>query len=206
LRPEAIIAGMTSPLGKGDETTESLLDATAELLAAHGLRRWSMEDVAERAGLGRATVYRRYASRDDLIHAALGREVGCFFAAIAGAVAGLDTVEDQVVEGFLAGWKVVRESVLGELFTSDRPTAVSLLTAAPVLTLARAALVERYEMVTNRMLAGQEAADAELLAEALVRLGLSFVLIPESVIELENTEAARASLRRLLAPLLRSGQ
>jgi hypothetical protein len=92
--------------------------------------------------------------------------------------------------------------VVGELFASDRAAAVSLLTAAPVLALARAALVERYQIVTGRALSSGETADAELVAEALVRLGLSFVLIPESVIQLDDNESARSALRQLFGPLV----
>jgi AcrR family transcriptional regulator len=203
LRAEAILAG---PPGVPDGTADAVLDAATRLLATHGLRRWTMEDVAEEAGLGRATVYRRFASRDDLVHAALGREVRSFFAAVAAAVAGLDTLEDQIVEGFLSGWRAVRHSLLGELFAGDRAAAVSLFTSSAVLSLARTALVERYQMVTGTALSEPEAADAELVAEALVRLGLSFLLIPESVIDLDDSGAARAALRRLLGPLSRSAR
>ncbi len=202
LRAEAIIAGMAVGAGEPDEPTDALLDATSQLLAAHGLRRWSMEDVAARAGLGRATLYRRFASRDDLVHATLGREARRFFAAIAEAVAGLDTVEDQVVAGFLAGWRVVRASTLGELFATDRAAAVSLLAAAPVLELARDRPGRALPDPDRRGPPGREAADAELVAETLVRLGLSFVLMPESVIELDDTQVAQPALRRLLEPLL----
>ncbi len=202
LRADAVLRGLDRPTSGPDGTTDALLDAAAELVAAHGLRRWSMEDVAERAGLGRATVYRRFASREELVHAALGREVRRFFAATAEAVAGLDSIEDQVIDGFLAGWRIGRDSMLGDLFASDRATAVSLLTATPVLALARTALVERYQLATGTRPAGQQAADVELVAEVLVRLGLSFLLMPVSVIDLNDTAAARPALRRLLGPLL----
>jgi AcrR family transcriptional regulator len=202
LRAEAIIAEMAGAPAEPDEATEGLLDATSQLLAAHGLRRWSMEDVADQAGLGRATLYRRFSSRDDLVHAALGREVRRFFTAIAEAVAGVDTVEDQVVAGFLAGWRLVRGSALGELVATDGAAALSLLGAAPVLAFARAALVERYRILTGTALTSREAAHVELVAEALVRLGLSFVLIPDSVIDLNDPHSAQPALRRLLEPLL----
>ena len=77
-----------------------------------------------------------------------------------------------------------------------------MLTATPVLALARTALVERYQHATGTRPAGQKAADAELVAEVLVRLGLSFLLMPVSVIDLDDTAAARPALRRLLGPLL----
>jgi AcrR family transcriptional regulator len=199
---EAIVAGLEYAGGDADDATTAMLDATSSLLASYGLRRWTVEDVAERAGLGRATVYRRFESRDELVHAALGRDARRFFAAVAKAVANLDTIEDKVVEGFLVGWAWARQSVMGALFASDPAAALSLLTAAPLLDLARAALLERYRIVTGRELSDREATDAALVAEALVRLGLSFVLIPGSVIDLDRPETARQSLRRLLEPLI----
>jgi AcrR family transcriptional regulator len=202
---EAIVAGLGCAGGAADDATTAMLDATSFLLASYGLRRWTMEDVAERAGLGRATVYRRFESRDELVHAALGRDARRFFAAVAEAVADLDTFEDKVVDGFLVGSVRARQSVMGALFASDPAAALSLLTAAPLLDLARAALVERYQIVTGRQLSDREAADATLVAEALVRLGLSFVLLPGSVIDLDRPETARQSLRRLLGPWLTAG-
>jgi hypothetical protein len=77
-----------------------------------------------------------------------------------------------------------------------------MLTAAPVLALARAALVERYQALMGTPLRGAEAAEAQVVAEALVRLGLSFVLLPDSLIDLDDEGAARVALRRLLGPLL----
>ena len=204
LRVEDILAGLqyASDATAEDEVTTAMLDATSSLLAAYGLRRWTMDDVAERAGLGRATVYRRFDSRDDLVHATLGRDARRFFATVADAVNHVSTVEDKVVEGFLVGCRLVRESVMSGLFASDTAAAVALLTAAPVVALARTALVERYQIVTGTELSGQEGADASLVAEALVRLGVSFVLMPDSVIDLGDTDAARRSLRRVLGPLI----
>ena len=40
-------------------------------MAEHGVRDLRMDDVAERAGVGKATIYRRYRSKDDLVTAAV---------------------------------------------------------------------------------------------------------------------------------------
>ena len=45
--------------------------ATLELLPQHGLRGLSMEAVAKRAGVSKATLYRRFPSKRDLVAAAL---------------------------------------------------------------------------------------------------------------------------------------
>ena len=46
---------------------EAIRDAAVELFAERGFEGVSVEDVAERAGVSRATIYRRYPSKVDLI-------------------------------------------------------------------------------------------------------------------------------------------
>jgi len=53
---------------------ERILDATAELLAAHGYRRVSIDDVATRAQVGKGTVYLHWKTREALFWAVLQRE------------------------------------------------------------------------------------------------------------------------------------
>jgi AcrR family transcriptional regulator len=50
---------------------EAILAATLELLAEEGYRALSVERVRERAGVGKATIYRRYASKEELVRAAI---------------------------------------------------------------------------------------------------------------------------------------
>src|SRR5436190_10124893 len=46
---------------------QAIRDAAVELFAERGFEGVSVEDVAERAGVSRATIYRRYPSKVDLI-------------------------------------------------------------------------------------------------------------------------------------------
>jgi AcrR family transcriptional regulator len=45
----------------------AILVATLELMAERGVRDLRMDDVADRAGVGKATIYRRYRSKDELV-------------------------------------------------------------------------------------------------------------------------------------------
>jgi AcrR family transcriptional regulator len=51
-------------------TRDRILDAARDLLATRGVRRTTMEDVADRAGISRVTVYRYFGDRVRLIRSA----------------------------------------------------------------------------------------------------------------------------------------
>jgi AcrR family transcriptional regulator len=59
-----------APLRRGrprsDEAQRAILDAARELLVAHGFSHLCLEHVAARAGVGKATIYRRWHSKEDL--------------------------------------------------------------------------------------------------------------------------------------------
>ena len=57
------------------ELDDQILRATMELLCEEGFPGTSVEAVAERAGVGKATIYRRWPTREDLLLAA-GGEMG----------------------------------------------------------------------------------------------------------------------------------
>ena len=199
----AIVAGIqaASPDITADPD-DALLDAAAALFTRYGLRRWSMDDVAELAGVGRATVYRRFPTRDDLVHATVAREANRFFSAVAAAVAGAEGVEAKVVEGFLVGMTLARESLVPGLFENDKSTALSIFTSTPVLELGREALVSQYRALNGEHPGSATTAEVELVAEVLVRLAMSFVLMPGSVIDFDDLRTARLALTRIVRPLL----
>ena len=53
------------------EAHAAILEAALALLVEEGYRGFSMERVAERAGVGKATIYRRFASKDELLKEAI---------------------------------------------------------------------------------------------------------------------------------------
>ena len=185
-----------------DPVTSAVLDAAGALLSRHGLGRWSMDEVATIAGVGRATVYRRFPSREELVNATLARDLQRFFATVADAVAEIPDLTGKVVQGFLVGVRVARTGLLPELFRSDAGLATSLLNSAPVVEAGSAALVRQYEVITGAQLSGTQRADVELVAEALIRLALSFLLVPGSSVDFDDDASARRSLTRLVGPML----
>jgi AcrR family transcriptional regulator len=99
---------------------ERILDAAAELLLRWGYKRVTIDDVAERASVGKGTIYLHWKSREELFQAVLQREL----------VAALDELLDAVRRDpeaallhrmtrilFLA---IVHRPLLRALYTADR--------------------------------------------------------------------------------------
>jgi AcrR family transcriptional regulator len=185
-----------------DAVGESIVDAALAEFLAYGLRRTNVDVVARRAGVSRATLYRRFEGKDALVQAVLVRESRRFFASIADAVAGIESPEERLVEGFVVGVRYAREDrLLNRLLSSDPEALLPYLTTNGVLVVAAARdfLVRQSPdvPVADRTPAG--------VAEVFVRLAISFTLMPDGAIPLTTDDEVRTFARGYLAPLMRSG-
>jgi TetR/AcrR family transcriptional regulator, repressor for uid operon len=196
----APMMGAFNAVGTGDASVERILDAGADLMLRYGLTRWTMEDVAERASIGRTSVYRAFASRDDLVHAVLARELQNTIGRITAAAATAASPEDGIVEGALTGLAALRSSLVETLLESDPGTILPFLTtsAGPLVALTRQLLVAQAGAAGATV----DAEQAQELAEIAARLGLSFILTRDTVFPVHDEEALRVALRRLLRPIL----
>ena len=70
-------AGKAVRRGRGrprdPETDDRITQAAAQLMLERGFDRMTVDDVAAKAGVGKATVYRRWPSKDDLAVAAMAK-------------------------------------------------------------------------------------------------------------------------------------
>lgn len=196
-------AVLLSEILDGPETDEvgvRILDAALAEYLAHGFRRTSVDDVVRRAGVGRATLYRRFATRDELVQAVLVRETRRFFTDIANATSALPNLADRLVEGFVVGLRNARtQPLLQRMLASEPESSIPFLTTrgGPAMAVMREFLLRQYLACPE----GQ-ANSPEEVAEILVRLCISLVLTPDSVLPLRTDDEARATARRYLAPLV----
>ena len=65
-------AGRRPGRPRSERAEQAIIEATLELFAEKGAEGLCVEEVAARAGVGKATVYRRWHSKEDLLLAALG--------------------------------------------------------------------------------------------------------------------------------------
>lgn len=179
-----------------DAISTRVLDAALTLAAASGLRHLTMDDVARRAGVGRMTVYRRFGSKTALVDALAVRECRRCLATIAAAIPQDAQADERLTALFTATLKVIREHpLLARLATVEPEALLHELTrdGSAVFRLVREFLIE---LIGQSQEAGELIdADPAVLAEVGLRLGASFVLMPDTVFPLGDERALRRLIR-----------
>jgi AcrR family transcriptional regulator len=196
-------AGAAAPETRagGDDTRARIMLAATEHCQEVGLSRVTMEDVARRAGLGRATLYRHFPSKDALVRAVILAETDAFFAALDAAIAECATDEDRLAEGFAFALHYIRaHALLNKLLRSEPETLLPYLVGGDeLIAVATAAVCARVHAQHALSRQGREN------AEMLVRLVLSLAITPGSGLGVDDHDGATGFARRHLVPSLRGG-
>ena len=179
-----------------DEVDVEVLDAAEWWLRSAGLRRWSIDDIAVRAGVGRTSVYRRFGDRDNLVHAVLARELRTTLHRMRDAMDAEDSLESKIVAAVTAALRSLDDSVSDALLRSDPDTFLPFLTtdAEPLLAIARTA-------IAHQMAAYVDEPSPEL-AEVAARFGLSFVLTRSTILPLDDHDRLAEAVRTMIRPFL----
>src|SRR6185312_8363726 len=147
---------------------DTLFDAARDQIQQRSWAEVTMADIARAAGVSRQTLYKEFGTRDEFSAAFVIREGERF----------LDAVE-QVVREHLDDPSAAGEDPLVRVLLSDDGTAgmLPLVTtqSMPVVTWASARLAA---VMRDGWPAASEH-DAQLLAETLVRLAISYVTVPK---------------------------
>ncbi|RDI50097.1 TetR/AcrR family transcriptional regulator [Nocardia mexicana] len=197
--PPILARILEKPRADGEQLLESALSAFLDF----GIKRTSMGEIARRAGISPATLYRRFESKNDLIEAVGVREAQLFVAEIEQRVAGIADSEDQLAEVFVAFITLLaRNELLQRLLRTEPDLILPRLTteAGPILEVGRAYLADKLRGL-QKANDGLDF-DADLVAEIMARLAQSLALTPEGMIPLGDENAAREFARRTLMPMV----
>ncbi|MDQ1038855.1 TetR/AcrR family transcriptional repressor of uid operon [Streptomyces sp. V3I8] len=187
-----------------DEMSARLLDAAYEQFCRMGIKRSTMTDVAQQAGVSRITVYRRFATKDQLVEQVVRREFRRYFDRFVEDVRDAETVADRVVLGFASSLRAIRHNALiGGLIAAEPDALVPSMTGDEGRTLS---VVQQFvaSRLRQEQSAGNISGDVEvnMLAEMMVRVSASFLIIPSHVLDLDDEEQVRAAARQFLVPML----
>lgn len=147
-------------------TKQAILSAALELGALHGISGTTMDEVAERAGVAKGSVYYNFASKDKLFGELLTTGVGTLSETLREArlaAAGFGRIEGMVnaMLTLIADNRALAKLMAAEIFRTDRVWQESMFT------LRREALSE-FEAALGPLVPPGTSADARLLMASSV--------------------------------------
>lgn len=188
-----------------DQSTARILDAAHDEFTEGGVRGTTMNRVAERAGLGVATVYRRFPQKALLVRAVILREAAATTHAVAKAMQGEGSAEEQSAAGFSAFARALHQRpLLIRLLRGEKDRDGGLMESGELADQI-IAMARDYIAGWIRALQAEgryRSIEPEVVAEIEARLALSLVIVPEGHIPIHDTARARAFAARYLVPLL----
>lgn len=164
-----------------NDTTERILDGALRALARRGVRKLSMSDIGDEAGVSRGTLYRYFRSKDEVLEA-IGTHVKTGFV----------TALDKAVEGVDDSQERLRRA-LGVVvhYPDTHPESIVVLEAEPAFAIAFLrrefpeyvkALRRALQPVFSETTAIQNGTISEgEVADLLQRLAMSAFLLPSKV-------------------------
>lgn len=184
-----------------EATRQAIVEAGYACLARYGAERMSVEDVAQAAGISRATMYRYFpGGRDELLLEVVRYEYHQFFLRLYDAVKDCETLEEVIERGLLVGHRAIEEHEVLQMMLRVEPAALEsalLVESAP--TRAQVAdfllvYLERHELA--------DGVDPRAAASYLARLVLSYMQAPGQWDLSNPDEVARLVRSELLAGIV----
>jgi AcrR family transcriptional regulator len=188
---------------RAEITRERIIAAGHECIRRSGIRRLSMEAVAEEAGVSRAALYRYFANKNALVDAVLEHTAHVVYARMTAMFADVTTLADKVVIGARLGLLPHRDT-LG-LSESDPESFALLLTtgAHPFLRRTIDFWVPHVEEAQRRDEIDPDL-DANQAAEWIARSLFSLVSVRALTFDASDPAAVETYARTFIAGGLRA--
>ncbi|GJJ19543.1 putative transcriptional regulator, TetR family protein [Mycolicibacterium mageritense] len=169
-----------------------------------------MEDVARRSGVGRATLYRRFPTKDVLIDALVLSEARRYLEGSAQARAHGDNLEDRLVYDTVFTVTFLRDHALLKKLLRTEPETI-----LPSLTVDAGAIIDfatdysvaelRTDLYGTKKTTPEQERHIRTVAELHTRLTLSFIVTPHTSIKLATLDDTREYVRTYLLPMMTAG-
>lgn len=179
------------------DTREAILDAVDSLMARHGFRRITVEDIAREAGISKRTVYTYFDSKVEVGLSSIDRVVRRAVEAMA-AIAATNAPPDERLRDMLVARVMTRvlevqnyRSSMDELFESVRPAYMSR----------RRGWFETERDILSEIVSEISDAAPDETAELLIRATNAFIpysLSPEELGHPDSVRAKASALAQLL--------
>ena len=183
---------------EGSSGRSRMLDAAEACLQRFGVAKTTVEDVAQAAGLSRATVYRQFGSRDALLLAVAAREADRVATQAELYLRRFDDVGSWLVEGILFCLREIPKRPLLAQFMAPQDlgtTGRMVLNSERMLAIGAEILRPVFEPARREGLLHRDL-ELDALIEWVLRILMSFLAVPGPPARTEQ------QLRRLLHTML----
>ncbi|MBJ7459866.1 MAG: TetR/AcrR family transcriptional regulator [Thermoleophilaceae bacterium] len=181
---------------------ENILLAVGDEAARSGLDRIRMGEIAARANVSRASLYRYFASKDELIRAWTTRELETIFAEADRAAAEAETSGERLAAGFASMLIALRNHPIFRAVVASNNTQIvrSTLESGEAINRSRELLLRIDDSTSaDRLSVGQD--DSSVAGELIARLAMSLTVAPESIGRLDSEADVREFALKHIAPL-----
>jgi len=180
-----------------ESVEERAVRATLACVARHGLAKTTFDDVAREAGCARATLYRYFGGKRQLVRITVAREAARIAVSIRDAADAEATFEDAVVAMFVRAARELREHEALQFLFAFEPEVV-----LPHVTFdaGNRFLVGAGAAISPALTRFLPAERVERAGEWLARVALAHALSPAGPIDLTDEAEIRALVRDLVLP------
>jgi AcrR family transcriptional regulator len=196
----AALAAVSNHVPESADT--EVFDAALIVLAEVGTKAATMDDVAARSGVSRATLFRRFGGKDALFEAAIAQLLRTFLTEIMATFTQVTDPTERIVEAFAACLQL-RKRFLGDNPQPGHSGEVLTILAGgdpSPIELGRQFIATRIAMAQADGLLPPS--DPAIQADAIIRLTLGYLVVPDDRFDLNDPAVARDIARRTIAPLV----
>ncbi|MGZ4689357.1 MAG: TetR/AcrR family transcriptional regulator [Acidimicrobiia bacterium] len=180
---------------------ERILAATLVSLARYGVAKTTLEDVAKEAGCARATVYRYFGGKQQLLHAVVAHESQRVLTAIdAAARPGLALEDALVAMATTAAHELLEHDALQFVLAHEPELVLPFVTfdgSDTFIAVTGAALAPTFAGFLP-------AAEADRAAQWCIRVFLAYLGADDSPVTMTDAREVRALVHDFIAPALRA--
>ena len=190
------------PARATDRTRAKILDAALRVLVDFGVKRATVELVANYAGVSHMTVYRRWSTKNEVLRLAVLTELAAMVSDAVTCVEGTGPFPDQVVSAFTELVDSLRQHPLLVRLLNTEPEVLM-----PLLSDQSSAVLDSTVPIISEALerlSGQPLDDPDTLADVFVRLAHSVLLLRRSERPLSTRHDIEIFARQALPSLARA--
>lgn len=184
------------------DPSQQIIEAAKKCYLADGISNTGMKDIAQTADVARSTLYRYFATKDELLVTVIKQELIDLGDSIISSLERFDNPSDTLVEGLLISLqRIPQNPLLNAALASDEDINARrvIWESDTILDLVNH-MLENFIRPSVELKILQDQVRPEIMTEWIYRILLSYLTLPSHFMKTESE--LRATLHSLLIPVM----